>query len=69
MRKGTGEMRRRGLVQDPLDGEKGKIVQVHGFLREPRQPPNVLAMSCKARLVILALNYRMGRALAAPWRG
>jgi len=30
---------------------------------------NVLAMSCKARLVISALNYPLGRALAAPWRG
>ena len=31
--------------------------------------PNILAMSCKARLAMLVLSYPMGRALAAPWRG
>jgi hypothetical protein len=31
--------------------------------------PNVLRMSCNARLVDLALNYQLGRALAAPNAG
>ena len=34
-----------------------------------REPPNVLARGCKARLVILARSYPLGHALAAPWRG
>jgi hypothetical protein len=31
--------------------------------------PNVLRLSCKARLVMLALSYPMGRALPAPNAG
>jgi hypothetical protein len=31
--------------------------------------PNVLRLSCKARLVMLVLGYPMGRALAAPNAG
>jgi len=36
---------------------------------QPRVRPNVLRLSCKARLVILVLSYPPGRALAAPNAG
>jgi transposase len=48
------------------DGNKTDRAGPHGLRGSPA---NVLAMSCKARLVMLASSYPLGRALPAPWRG
>jgi hypothetical protein len=47
-------------------------VRFHGsleFMMKETLPPNVLRLSCKARLVMLVLSYPMGRALPAPNAG
>ena len=48
---------------------KAGCVRRHSTGVPEAQPSNVLAMSCKARLVMLALSYRPGCALAAANAG
>ena len=50
-------------------GEHARANKENQEANHAEKRPNVLAMSCKARLVDSALSYQPGRALAAPWRG
>ena len=53
----------------PLKPPRNQGVPLIARSRDRVAVANVLAMSCKARLVGSLSSYQMGRASPAPWRG